>query len=67
MRSSGDLAEDLKEANELKKALERQVEELSEPPVAPTDGDGGETGYKESEITVKERLIESLTGEDETQ
>ena len=56
--------EALKEAIELKDALQRKVEELSEPPVVPADGDGGETGYKESEITVKERLIESLTGDD---
>lgn len=49
-------AEDLKEAGEM-------IKELSEPPVAPADGDGGETGYKESEITIKDRLIESLTGD----
>ncbi len=46
-----------KNAEDLK-ALRR----LSEPPLAPADDDGGETGYKESEITVKDRLIESLTG-----
>lgn len=46
-----------KNAEDLK-ALRR----LSEPPLAPADGDGGETGYKESEISIKDRLIESLTG-----
>ncbi len=50
-------AEDLKEAKKL-------IKVLSEPPVAPADGDDGETGYKESEITDKNRLIESLTGDD---
>ena len=52
-----------KKAEDLKKA-KKLIKVISEPPVAPADGDGGETGYKESEITAKDRLIESLTGDD---